>query len=172
LEPGRKVALQGLASSLALAALYLESPHSLSFMASIIKDWPLSVAVIFSHNVFAVSVISLCMVFYANLVALSRARWLRGANFVLRYPRAFSAFLSATVVLASVLKGAAAAGARPCEISTILLLSLPVMLMEGYGLYMAVKGALTRSLNASTLLHVYSIFFVAALLEASLIIML
>jgi hypothetical protein len=44
--------------------------------------------------------------------------------------------------------------------------------MEGYGLYMAVKGALARSLNASTLLHVYAIFFAAALLEASLITML
>ena len=96
----------------------------------------------------------------------------QGANLVLRHPRAFSAFLSATVVLASVLKGAAAVGARPYEISTILLLSLPVMLMEGYGLYMVVKGALTKSLNTSTLLHVFSIFFAAALLEASLITML
>jgi len=169
LEFRRKVALQGLASFAAITLLYVESVYSLPFLVGVLNIWPLALATIFSHNAFAASAIMLCMIFCTNLTALFKERKCRGAALALRHPGAFSAAFAAVVVLTSLLRGAGLANAQLQDIPTMALISLPVMVMEGYGLYLAVKNVLTKNVRAKTLLQVYTVFFAAAAVEASLI---
>jgi len=164
-----KAALQGLVSLTILALLYVENVYSFPLLGGVLRRWPLAIAVLFSHNAFTVSAIMLCMSFYTNLKALMLFKGDKYGGAALRHPGAFSAAFAVVIIFTSLFRGASLANAQLQDAPTILLVSLPVMVMEGYGLYLAVKSVLTKNVKAKTLLHVYTVFFTAAIVEASLI---
>lgn len=51
----------------------------------------------------------------------------------------------------------------------ILLISMPIGIVEGYGIYLAIKNTLNRMLSIKSLVGVYGVFFIASVLEVAFI---
>lgn len=54
-------------------------------------------------------------------------------------------------------------------LATIVLLSLPNGLIEGYGIYLTIQKTLKRSVTMRDLLTIYLLFFIAAVIEVGFI---
>jgi len=52
---------------------------------------------------------------------------------------------------------------------TILLISTPVGLVEGYGIYITIKKTLSQTLKTRDLAAIYGIFLIAAIMEVAFI---
>lgn len=51
----------------------------------------------------------------------------------------------------------------------ILLISTPIGLIEGYGIYLTIKDTLGRMLSMKGLIYIYAIFLLAAVMEVGFI---
>lgn len=54
-------------------------------------------------------------------------------------------------------------------LATFVLLSLPNGIIEGYGIYLTIKDTLRRSMNLGSLLAIYLLFLIAAVVEVGFI---
>jgi len=165
----QEVALEGLASIAAVALLHAECSHSIPFLMDNLRNWPLAATAIFLHNVLAASALMLCMIFLASLLVPPEGHKISGAWSPLVRPETLSAAIAAAIVLASLLRGAIFAHTSPQDLPTMIMYGLPVMLMEGYGLYLGVRGALTKRLKVKTLLQVYAILLATSVIEVGLL---
>jgi hypothetical protein len=51
----------------------------------------------------------------------------------------------------------------------VILLSTPVAVIEGYGIYQTIKKTLQRKMTTKSLVLIYLIFFVAAIIEVGFV---
>jgi len=51
----------------------------------------------------------------------------------------------------------------------ILLVSTPIGIVEGYGIYLTIKKTLSRTISTRSLVAIYAIFFVASIMEVAFI---
>jgi hypothetical protein len=49
------------------------------------------------------------------------------------------------------------------------LVSTPIGIVEGYGIYVTIKKTLRREVSIKDLVYIYGIFFIAAVIEVSFI---
>jgi len=172
-ESKKRTALLGLSF---LAFLFLSSYENTIFfnllLSEILKNQFLAVGMLFLHNVLVVSIILLGMNFYVSLVKAGFfEREGKYANIVLEHPKTFALVFTGVIVFLSILRGCTLiyGGVSLETLPTILLISTPVGLVEGYGIYVTIKKTLSQTLVTKDLIAIYGIFLVAAMLEVAFI---
>lgn len=125
---------------------------------------------LFIHNVLVISLILLGMTFYVNLVVLDFFKEERYAFIVLDHSRVFAFVFTIMIILLSILRGSSLLGGIIVEaLPLILVISAPIGIVEGYGIYLTIEKTLRRAMTTRYLVYIYSIFLVAAMMEVGFI---
>jgi len=126
---------------------------------------------IFMHNVIVISLILLGMKFYVDLVVLGFFKREKYAYIVLDHPRTFAVVFAFIVLFLSILRGANLFLGRIIieALPIIFLVSAPVGIIEGYGIYLTIKKTLSRTITVKDLVYIYGIFIIAAVVEVGFI---
>lgn len=170
-SPKTHTALLGLAFLFFLLLSYIENTLFFQTISGeIISNNLLFFVMLFTHNVLAVSLILLGMTFYVNLVVSNFFKREKYANIVLEHPRIFALVFALIIVVLSILRGSSLLGGINIEaLPLILLVSAPVGIIEGYGIYLTIKKTLSQNMSMKDLTYIYGIFFIAALMEVAFI---
>jgi hypothetical protein len=131
----------------------------------------LAVGVLFLHNIIVISLILLGMTFYVNLVVLDFFKREKYAQIVLEHPRTFAIVFTFVIILLSILRGSTIlyGGISVETLPLILLISAPIGIVEGYGIYVTIKKTLSRTISMKDLIYIYGIFLIAAIMEVGFI---
>jgi hypothetical protein len=166
-----RVALSGLTFLFLLMLSYLANTAFFNAFRTLFQNHLLVFLMIFINNVIVVSMILLGMMFYVELVVLGFFKKEKYANVVLDHPRTFAAVFTFIVLFLSILRGANFFLGRIVveALPTIFLVSAPMGILEGYGVYVTIKKTLSRAMAVKDLVYIYGIFFIAALVEVNLI---
>lgn len=150
-----------------LAIAYTENMLFFKIVGNIFSNILLAVAMLFIHNTLAISLILLGMTFYVNLVILDFFKKERYAKVVLQYPRIFAIAFTIIVLLISILRvsGLTYGGIYIAYLPQILLISAPMSIIEGYGIYLTSSKTLSRTMSMRDLIFIYVIFLIAAVIE-------
>ncbi len=166
----KKAVLLGIILLGFLALAYVENMTFFAYSGSLFTDPPIAVIVVFIHNVLVVSLILLAMIFYVELVlAFFKPR--KYEYIVLQHPRLFALVFTCMIILLSIFRASTIVFGSVIlsGLATILLLSLPNGLIEGYGIYLTIQKTLKRSMVTRDLLTIYLLFFIAAVVEVGFI---
>ncbi len=171
MDTKKSTALLGVAFLVLLGLSYAENLFFFSILSYVLQNQFLAVAMLFLHNVLVVSLILLGMTFYVNLVVLNFFKREKHADVVITHPRSFAFIFACMVVFLSILRGATLinGGINLENLPLILLISAPVGIVEGYGIYLTIKKTLGRTMSMKGLGFIYGIFFAASLLEVGFI---
>lgn len=163
----RNTVLLGLVFVILLVMAYIENIFFFGILNQILQNSLLAVLMLFVHNVLVVSLIVLGMSFYVRLVFLNFFKKEKYADIVISHPRIFASIFASIIVFISILRGATLiVGRVDLEVlPLILLISTPIGLIEGYGIYLSIKKTLSRMLSTKSLISIYTIFFIASVLE-------
>lgn len=164
-EKQRTIAL-GLSLLLFMMLAYVENIAFFSYAQSLFSIPAAAVAIVFMHNVLAVSLILLGMTFYVQLV-LNYFPKRKYEYIILEHPRVFAAVFTVVILLVSVLRASMLVYELVIVdfLGWIALLSLPNGIVEGYAIYLTIKKTLSRELTLRDLILIYTLFFVAAIIE-------
>ena len=162
--------LTSLAISFLVNTFFLQGLTDILQNQEVLQNQLLAVIMLFVHNVLVVSLIILGMTFYVNLVILDFFKREKYSHIVLEHPRTFALLFAVIVIFLSILRGSSMFGGLDIEkLPLILLISAPMGIVEGYGIYLTIKKTLSRSISTKDLVYIYGIFFVAALIEVGFI---
>ena len=167
----KNTVLLGLAFTVLLGLSYAENLFFFSILGNVLSNIVLSVGMLFLHNVLVVSLILLGMTFYVNLVIHGFFKKDKHADVVISHPRGFALIFSLIIVFLSILRGATLinGGIIVELLPLILLISTPIGIVEGYGIYLTIKKTLGRSMTMKALASVYTVFLVASVMEVAFI---
>ena len=167
----KQTALLGLAFVILLGLSYAENSFFFSILGYVLKNQFLSVGMLFLHNVLVVSLILIGMTFYVNLVVQNFFKREKYADVIISHPRIFGLFFACMIVFLSILRGATLinGGVALENLPLILLVSAPVGIIEGYGIYLTIKKTLGRTITTKALSYIYTIFLLASVVEVSFI---
>jgi hypothetical protein len=131
----------------------------------------LSVGMLFLHNILVASLILLGMTFYVSLVVNGFFKNDKHADVVISHPRKFGLIFSILVVFLSIFRGATLieGGVTLDLLPMMLLISAPMGLVDGYGIYLTIKETLSRTMNMKALAGIYVVFLVASVIEVAFI---
>jgi len=171
LDGKKSTALLGLAFIILLALSYGENLFFFGILSNVLNNVYLAVGMLFLHNVLVVSLILLGMTFYVNLVVNGFFKKDKHPDVVISHPRSFALIFSLMVVFLSILRGATLinGGITVELLPLILLISAPIGIVEGYGIYLTIKKTLSRTMNMKALVGVYGVFLVASVMEVTFI---
>jgi len=171
LDAKKNTALLGIAFIVLLALSYAENLFFFGILTDVLQNQYLAVGMLFLHNILVVSLILLGMTFYVNLVVLNFFKREKHPDVVLTHPRSFALIFACMVVFLSILRGATLinGGVNLETLPLILLISAPVGIIEGYGIYLTIKKTLNRTISMKGLVYIYGVFFVASLMEVGFI---
>ena len=171
LDAKKNTALLGLAFLALLALSYAENQFFFSILGDVLQNPLLAVGMLFMHNVLVVSLILIGMTFYVNLVVLNFFKREKHADVVISNPRTFAAVFACMIVFLSILRGATLinGGVTLETLPLILLISTPVGIIEGYGIYLTIKRTLSRTMTMKALAYIYGVFFLASVMEVAFI---
>ena len=163
----RNTALLGLAFVVFLVLAYLENIFFFGVLGEILQNSLLAIIMLFVHNALVVSLIVLGMSFYVRLVFLDFFKREKYADIIVTHPKTFASIFACIIVFISILRGATLiVGRVDLEfLPLILLISMPIGIVEGYGIYLAIKKTLNRMLSIKSLVSVYGVFCIASILE-------
>jgi len=166
----KRTVLLGLVFLFFLVLAYVENTSFFVYIRDSFTNLPLGVVLVFVHNVLAVSLIILGMAFYVEVVLTFMPK--RKIEYVvLQNPEVFAVVFAAMIILISILRASTLVRGQ-VEVSTlamVVLLSLPAGLVEGYGIYQAIKKTLKKTLVTRDLVMIYGVFFIAAVVEVGFI---
>lgn len=166
----RRTILLGLAFVMFLAVSYFENTFFFQILRDVLQNQFLAVFMFFVHNVLVISLILLAMTFYVNLVLLNFFKREKHANVVIEHPRIFALIFTLVIVFISILRGGSLLGGIDIEsLPLILLISTPIGIVEGYGIYLTISKTLSRTMSTKSLAYIYGIFFIAAIMEVGFI---
>jgi hypothetical protein len=166
----KRTALLGLAFLILLMLSSVENAFFFQILSSVLQNQYLAVAMLFIHNVLVISLIVLGMTFYVNLVSTFFKKEKYG-SVILEHPRTFALVFTLVIVFLSILRGSNMLYGE-IEIETlplILLISAPIGIVEGYGIYLTIKKTLSNAMSMKDLALIYGIFLVAAVMEVGFI---
>lgn len=158
-----------------LSSLLLSSFENTVFFTilakNILQNQLLAVGMIFLHNVLVISMILLGMSFYVSLVLSGFFKREKYSHIVLEHPQTFAIAFTIIIVFLSILRGCTLIYGKVSldVLPAILIMSMPVGIVEGCGIYLTLKKTLSRNLRTRDLVYVYGIFFIAAILEVAFI---
>ena len=162
--------LTSLAISFVVNTFFLQGLTDILQNQEVLQNQLLAILMLFVHNVLVVSLILLGMTFYVNLVILNFFKREKYAHIVLEHSRTFALVFAVVVIFLSILRGSSMYGVRSIEeLPLILLISAPMGIVEGYGIYLTIKKTLSRSMSTKDLIYIYGIFFIAAIIEVGFI---
>jgi hypothetical protein len=166
-----RVTLLGLTFLFLLMLSYLANTAFFNVFEALFQNQLLVFTMIFINNVIVASMILLGMTFYVDLVVLGFFKREKYANVVLEHPRTFAVVFTFIVLFISILRGANFFMGRIVveALPTIFMVSAPMVILEGYGVYITIQKTLSRAIAVKDLVHIYGIFFIAALVEIGLI---
>ena len=169
MDAKKNTALLGLAFLVLLGLAYAENLFFFSILGEVLQNQFLAVGMLFLHNVLVVSLILLGMTFYVNLVNFFKRE--KHADVVISHPRSFAAIFACMIVFLSILRGATLinGGVTFETLPLILLISAPVGIVEGYGIYLTIKKTLGRTMSMRGLGFIYGVFLVASIMEVAFI---
>ena len=126
---------------------------------------------VFMHNVIVISLILVGMTFYVKLVVLDFFKGQRYEYVVLEHPGTFAIVFTIIIVFLSILRGSTLIfGEIYVEaLPKILIVSAPMGIIEGYGIYFTIKKVLSRAISMKDLAYIYGLFLVAAVIEVSFV---
>jgi hypothetical protein len=162
--------LLGFAFVILLVVSYAENTVFFNVLGNILQNQILAVGMLFLHNILVVSLILLGMTFYVNLV-LYFFKKDKYAPVILEHPRTFAFVFTVMIVLLSILRGSSLiyGGVSVDALPLILLVSAPIGIVEGYGIYLVIKRTLSRTMSMKSLVYIYGIFLIAAIMEVGFI---
>jgi hypothetical protein len=171
LDAKKSTALLGLAFVAFLGLSYAENLFFFGILGDILQNQFLAVAMLFLHNILVVSLILLGMTFYVNLVVLNFFKREKHADVIITRPRSFAVIFACMIVFLSILRGATLiyGGINLETLPLILLVSAPIGIIEGYGIYLTIKKTLSRTMSMKDLAYIYGVFFVASVMEVGFI---
>lgn len=171
MDSKKYTAFLGLAFIGLLGLAYAENLFFYSILGEVLRNALLAVAMLFLHNILVVSLILLGMTFYVNLVVLNFFKNDKHADVIISHPRTFGLVFSFIVVFLSILQGAnmTQGGVNLEVLPLILLISTPIGIVEGYGIYLTIKRILSRTMSMKSLVAIYGVFFVASIMEVAFI---
>ena len=171
MDSKKYTAFLGLAFVGLLALAYAENLFFYSILGEVLRNVLLAVAMLFLHNILVVSLILLGMTFYVNLVVQNFFKNDKHADVIISHPRTFALVFSFIVVFLSILRGAnmTQGGVNLEVLPLILLISTPIGIVEGYGIYLTIKRTLSRTMSMRSLAAVYAVFFAASIMEVAFI---
>ena len=167
----KSTALVGLAFVVFLGLSYAENRFFFSILGDVLQNPFLAVAMLFTHNVLVVSLILLGMTFYVNLVVLNFFKREKYADVIITHPRSFALIFTCIIIFLSILRGATLiyGGINLEALPLILLVSAPIGIVKGYGIYLTIKKTLGRTMSMKALAYIYGVFFVASVIEVGFI---
>jgi hypothetical protein len=162
--------LLGLAFLFFLLLSSLENIIFFQILGVVLQNQLLAVAMLFIHNILVISLILLGMTFYVNLV-LNFFKKNKYERVVLEHPRIFAIVFTIMIVFLSILRGATllTGGIVLETLPLVLLISAPIGIVEGYGIYLTIKKTLSRTISLKDLIYIYGIFLIAAVMEVGFI---
>lgn len=162
--------LLGLAFLLFLGLSYIENILFFTTIGEILQNSFLAIVALFAHNALVISLIILGMSFYVNLVLLNFFKREKYASVIIEHPRTFAIVFTVLVIFLSILRGFSLLGGINIEsLPRVILMSLPLGIIEGYGIYLAIHKTLGRTMALRDMLYIYGIFFAAAIIEVGAI---
>ena len=166
-----RTVLLGLAFLTLLLFSYIANTAFFNSLNVLFQNQPLVFIMIFMNNIIVVSLILLGMRFYVDLVVLGFFKREKHADVILEHPRIFAIVFAFIVLFLSILRGANLFLGRIVveALPTIFLVSTPIGIIEGYGVYLTIKKTLSRTITTRDLVYIYGIFLTAALLEIGFI---
>jgi len=166
----KRTVLLGLVFLFFLLLAYVENTSFFVYIRDSFTTPLLGVPLLFIHNVLAVSLIILGMAFYVEVVLTFMPK--RKIEYVVvQNPEIFAAVFAIMILLISILRASTLVRGQ-VEVNTlamVILLSLPTGLIEGYGIFQAIKKTLKKNLQTRDLALIYGIFFVAAAVEVGFV---
>ena len=171
MDAKKSTALLGLAFVAFLGLSYAENLFFFGILGDILQNQFLAVAMLFLHNILVVSLILLGMTFYVNLVVLNFFKREKHADVIITRPRSFAVIFACMIVFLSILRGATLiyGGINLEALPLFLLVSAPIGIIEGYGIYLTIKKTLSRTMSMKDLAYIYGVFFVASIMEVGFI---
>jgi len=171
LNSKKSTILLGLAFVVFLALSYVENMIFFSVLSDILRNQFLAVVMLFIHNILVISLILLGMTFYVNLVVLDFFKREKYGKIVLEHPRTFAIVFTIMIIFLSILRESSLLYGRVNvqDLPLILLISTPIAIIEGYGIYLTIKKTLSRTMSMKDLAYIYGIFFIAAIIEVGFI---
>jgi len=168
---GKRPALIGLAFLVCLMLSYYANTFFFRILNISFQNPLLFFLMILINNITVISLILLGMTFYVSLVISNFFKREEYAYIVLDHPRAFAIVFALVIILLSILRGANLFLGRIIveALPLILLVSAPIAIIEGYGIYFTIQKTLRRTMSLKDLVYAYGIFLVAALVEVSFI---
>jgi len=168
-ERTRTVVL-GLAFLIFLTLSYIENNFFFQMLKDVLQNPLLAVTMLFIHNVLVISLILLGMTFYVNLVISNFFKREKYAHIVLEHPRTFALVFTVMILFLSILREGSLFGGVSVEaLPLILLISAPMGILEGYGMYLTIKKTLSRTMSMKDLAYIYGVFLIAAIIEVGFI---
>jgi hypothetical protein len=171
MDAKKSTALLGVAFLILLGLAYAENLFFFNIVGDVLQNQLLAVGMLFLHNVLVVSLILIGMTFYVNLVVLNFFKREKHADVVISHPRIFAAVFACMIIFLGILRGATLikGGITLETLPLILLVSAPVGIVEGYGIYLTIKKTLGRTMSMRALAYIYGVFFVASVMEVGFI---
>lgn len=169
-----RLILLGLALLILLVVSYFENVIFFKVLSTLFQDYALAFLMVFVHNITVISLILLGMTFYANLVVLGFFKGQKYEYVVLEHPGTFAVVFTIMIVFVSILRGSTLVfGTINVEtLPKILIISAPIGILEGYGIYFTIKKTLSRAMSLKNLAYAYCIFLIAAVIEVNFIMLL
>lgn len=171
LNEKNRVVLLGLTFLFFLMMSYVANTAFFNVFDALFQNQLLVFSMIFINNIIVASLILLGMTFYVDLVVLGFFKKEKYANVVLDHPRAFAGAFAFIVLFISIFRGIDFfLGQFVVKVlPAIFLVSAPMVILEGYGIYVTIQKTLSRAITMKSLVQIYGLFFIAALVEVGLI---
>ena len=168
LKKRKKTIFLGLTLLTLLLISYFENIIFFQTLNLLFQNLLTTVLMVFIHNVTVASLILIAMTFYVNLVLQGFFKGQKYEYVILKHPKIFSIIFTIMIVFLSILRGSTIIfGEVNIEaLPEILLISLPIGIIEGYGIYLTIKKTLSRTISVRNLIYIYGVFFFAASIEA------
>jgi hypothetical protein len=170
LEAKTRTLLLGLAFLIFLVLSSFENVLFFDLLDVVLQNQYFAVGMLFIHNILVISLILLAMTFYVSLV-LNFFKKKKYEYVVLEHPRTFALVFTVMIVFLSILRGSTliSGGVSVDRLPLIILISTPIGIVEGYGIYLTIKKTLGREITMKNLAFIYGIFLVAAIMEVGFI---
>jgi hypothetical protein len=166
LNPKKKTVVLGLIFVALLLLAYAENTSFFGTVGDVFANPLIAILFVFVHNVLVVSLILLGMTFYVGLV-LNFMADREEEHVIINNPRIFAFVFTLIVIFISILRASTLVYGQ-VFLNTLffaILLSTPNAILEGYGLYQTIKRTLNRKMSTKALVGIYSLFFIAAVIE-------
>jgi hypothetical protein len=169
-ESKKRTVILGLIFLFFLVLAYVENTSFFVYIKDSFSNPPLAVVLVFIHNVLAISLIILGMAFYVEIVLTFMPKR-RIEYVVLQNPTIFAVVFTAMILVISIFRASTLmrGGVEIGSLALIILVSFPNALVEGYGIFQAIKNTLSKRLTTRSLARIYFIFFIAAVIEVGFV---